>query len=196
MNGIDKIINRISGDAQGEIDAILSQARQQGEEISARYEAKARAEVADILERGKRAAAEREERLRSAAKLEQRKAQLAAKQEVIEEASRLALNKLQALPEQEYVSLLADLAAQAVTSRREKLIFSPSDRARLGKAVVLAANERLGEGAMLTLSEESRPMKGGFILQDGAVEVNCTFDTIVRLQREALAGQVASVLFP
>ena len=83
-----------------------------------------------------------------------------------------------------------------MTSRREKLIFSPSDRARLGKAVVLAANERLGEGAMLTLSEESRPMKGGFILQDGAVEVNCTFDTIVRLQREALAGQVASVLFP
>jgi V/A-type H+-transporting ATPase subunit E len=65
----------------------------------------------------------------------------------------------------------------------------------VGKAVVVAANEKLGGDAMLTLAEETRPMDGGFILSSGQTEVNCTFDTLIRLQRSELAGQVAKVLF-
>ena len=49
--------------------------------------------------------------------------------------------------------------------------------------------------AMLTLSEETRPMRGGFILKDQKVEVNCTFDTLVRLQKAETAGAVAKKLF-
>ena len=195
MNGIEKIIDRISGDAQREMDEILSQARTQAQEITARYEAQAKAESEDILARGKKAAAERGERLASVAQLECRKAVLGAKQEVIEEAFSLALKKLLALPQEEYVALLADLAVEASATGSEKLIFSQADRARLGKAVVVAANEKLGAKGNLTLSEETRPMEGGFVLSDGAVEVNCTFATLIRLQRGTLAGQVAGVLF-
>ena len=61
--------------------------------------------------------------------------------------------------------------------------------------VVAGASAIIKGTGMLTLSEETRPMNGGFILSDGAVEVNCTFDTLIRLQRGALAGQVAKVLF-
>lgn len=61
--------------------------------------------------------------------------------------------------------------------------------------VVTGASAVLNGTAMLTLAEETRPMDGGFILSDGAVEVNCTFDTLIRLQRGALAGEVAKVLF-
>lgn len=61
--------------------------------------------------------------------------------------------------------------------------------------VVSGASALLKGTGMLTLSEETRPMNGGFILSDGAVEVNCTFDTLIRLQRGALAGQLAKVLF-
>ena len=60
--------------------------------------------------------------------------------------------------------------------------------------MVTQANEKLG-GAHLTLSEQSRPIKGGLILADGDVEVNCTFETLVRLQKGALEQQVAQVLF-
>ena len=93
------------------------------------------------------------------------------------------------------MALLADLAVEASATGSEKLIFSQADRARLGKAVVVAANEKLGAKGNLTLSEETRPMEGGFVLSDGAVEVNCTFATLIRLQRGTLAGQVAGVLF-
>lgn len=62
---------------------------------------------------------------------------------------------------------------------------------------VVAGVSALAQGtAMLTLSEETRPLKGGFILSDGNVEVNCTFDTLVRLQRAETAGAVAKHLFP
>lgn len=195
MNGIEKIIDRISGDAQREIDDVLAQARAEAAEITAKYQAQAQAEADEILARGEKAAAERGERLASVAQLECRKGVLAAKQEVIEEAFQLAMTKLIQLPQEEYVALLADLAVQASAKGNEKLIFSVADRARVGKAVVLAANQKLGERGQLTLSQETRPMQGGFILSDGAVEVNCTFETLVRLQRGTLSTQVADVLF-
>ena len=49
---------------------------------------------------------------------------------------------------------------------------------------------------LLSLAEETRPIRGGFILVDGPVEVNCSFETLVHLQREKLEKQVAQVLFP
>lgn len=195
MNGIEKIIDRISGDAQREIDDVLAKARAEAEEITAQYQAQAKAEADDILARGERAAVERGQRLASVAQLECRKGVLAAKQEVIEEAFQLAMQKLTQLPQEEYVALLADLAVQAAAKGNEKLIFSVADRARVGKAVVVAANQKLGDRGQLTLSQETRPMQGGFILSDGQVEVNCTFETLVRLQRGTLSTQVADVLF-
>ena len=195
MDGIEKIIDRISGDAQREVDDVLAKARAEAEKITAQYQAQAKAEADDILARGQKAAVERGERLASVAQLECRKDVLRAKQEVIEEAFQLAMDKLTQLPQEAYVSLLADLAVEASSKGNEKLIFSVADRARVGKAVVVAANEKLGDKGQLTLAQETRPMQGGFILSDGAVEVNCTFETLVRLQRGTLSTQVAGVLF-
>ena len=195
MNGIEKITARIGQDSQAEIDALLAEAKTQAADITAKARAEAQAVGDEVMAQGRKAAAEREERLASVAQLECRKAELAAKQEVIEEAFRLAHKTLLDLPQDKYVALLVKLAVQASTTGKEKLIFSQADRAKVGKAVVTAANEKLAKGAMLTLSEETRPMDGGFILSDGAVEVNCTFDTLIRLQRGALAGEVAKVLF-
>ena len=61
--------------------------------------------------------------------------------------------------------------------------------------VVTGASALLAGTGMLTLAEESRPIKGGLILSDGDVEVNCTFETLVRLQRDEMASDVAKVLF-
>ena len=50
--------------------------------------------------------------------------------------------------------------------------------------------------AMLAVSEETRDISGGFILKDGRIEVNCTFDALVRAEREQTVGEVAKLLFP
>ena len=194
MNGIEKLTQQIAADAQAEIDAILAQANAEAAEITARYEAQAKAEADEILKRGTAAAAEREERLASMAQMEGRKAGLAAKQEVIEEAFALALKKLLALPEDQYVTLLAGLAAKASVTGKETLIFSAKDRDTVGKKVVDAASALVNGGAF-TLSDETRAISGGFVLSDGAVEVNCSFETLVRLQKAEITGEVSRVLF-
>lgn len=50
-------------------------------------------------------------------------------------------------------------------------------------------------GAGLTLAEQTRDIRGGFIMVDGDVEINCAFETLVRLQREKLEKKVAGALF-
>ena len=151
---------------------------------------------------------------------------LAAKQEMVEKVYQLALERLCSLPEEQYTAILADLLVEASSTGREEVIFSPEDREKVGKAAVAKANEALaravapdlplGDGkvgailnkvaagvsalaqgtAMLTASPETRPIQGGFILKDNNVEVNCTFDTLVRLQKAETAGAVAKKLFP
>lgn len=228
MEGIEKITAKIVQDAQAEIARMNQETDEKVRSIAEAAQAQADKETADTLARGQRAAQERLERLKSAAKMEQRKLELAARQEMLAQAFDLALEKLCSLPEEEYVQLLTRLVLEASTTGREQLVFSPQDRARVGKQVVVAANEAMvknvapelpdaitdtkvgaflgkvvnsttamvtGTG-MLTLSEETRPMKGGFVLVDGDVEVNCAFETLVRLQREKLEKEVDQVLFP
>ena len=194
MNGIEKITGQIDADIQKEIDDLTAQAQAQAAEIGAGYDRQAQEQTQAILERGKRDAALRRERLGSVAQLEARKLTLSAKQEMVGRAFDLALQKLVDLPEADYIALLARLAVEASRTGREQVIFSQKDRARYGKAVVTQANEKLGDGR-LTMSEQSRPIQGGLILSDGDVEVNCTFETLVRLQRGEMDREVAKVLF-
>ena len=208
MEGIEKITAKIIQDSEAEVTRILEETERKARSIGEEAQAQADREREEILARGRRTADERLERLKSAAQMERRKLELAAKQEVLAEAF--------------------DLALEASSTGREQLIFSPQDRSRVGKQVVVAANEALVKGVapelpeaiteskvgaflgkvvnttaamvtgtgLLTLSEETRPIKGGFIMVDGDIEVNCAFETLVRLQREKLEKEVAGVLFP
>ena len=221
MNGIDKITQRIGADTQAEIDRILADAAAQAEAAADKF----RTEDRDLLAKSERTAAEREERLVSAAQMEARKTLLTAKQEMVERAYQRALEKLRSLPQEQYVELLAALLVRASSTGREEVVFSTEDREGAGKAAVARANELLakeaapelplGDGvvanllnkvagvsafaqgtAMLAVSEETRDISGGFILKDGRIEVNCTFDALVRAEREQTAGEVAKLLFP
>ena len=198
MNGIDKLTERIAADTDQERKSILDRGRDQAAQIQSGYEALGEADYAETVEKGRNDAAERIVRMGNVAQLEARKLRLSAKQEMLERAFSLAMDKLLSLPEPEYVELLSKLAADASSTGREALVLSVTDRPRFGKKVVIAANEKLekaGKTAELTLSEESREFTGGLYVQDGRVETNCTFSTIVRMLREQMSGEVAEILF-
>ena len=227
MEGIEKITAKIAQDAQAEISKLMAETDEKVQAIQTNAAAQAQQEANEIVEKGRMAASERLERLKSASQMERRKLELSAKQEVLGEAFALALEKLCTLSEKEYITLLTKLALEASTTGKEQLIFSAKDRARVGKQVVVAVNDALvkartpelpGEvskskvgalvdklvhstaaavtgAGMLTLSEETRDLKGGFIMVDGDVEINCAFETLVRLQREKLEKEVADALF-
>ena len=194
MNGIQAITAQIIADAQTEADRILAQARARAKECLSAYQEQAYIQSTALLERSERESDLREERLSHAAILAARNLRLSTEQEMRERAFVAALNQLSELPDEEYVGLLAGLAAEASSTGREEVILSQKDRARYGKQVVTQANERLGDGH-LTLSVQTRPIRGGLILSDGDVEVNCTFETLVRLLRGEMDRTVVEVLF-
>ncbi len=195
MNGIEKIKQRIDADAQADIDRVLSEAKAEADRITEKYKAQAAAETAELNAKAEAAAAEREERLVGTAQMDARKTALAAKQELVEKAYDRALEKLCQMPDAAYTDTLAALLVQAAPAGRGTVVLAPEDHKRIGAAAVAKANELLG-GGKLVLSEETRPIQGGFILKDGKIEVNGTFETLVRLQKAETAGTVAKKLFP
>ncbi len=199
MEGIEKITARIIEDAEREIAAMQQETEEEVNTLLAQAQTEAEQESMELLIRGRRAAEERRERLSSSADMECRKLELAAKQELLQQSFDTALEELCALPQERYVTLLSALAVEASSSGRERMILSAKDADRLGEEIVKAANtalQRAGRRGELTLSEETRPIPGGFILAEGDVELNCAFDTLVRLQREKLEKEVAAILFP
>ena len=194
MDGIEKITAKIAADTQAEIDALTAAAKAEAEAIAAESAAKAAAVTAELTAQGKKAAAEREERLAGVAQLDTRNAILAAKQEMLNRAFDLALEKLCNLEDEEYIDLLAKLLVKASRTGKEQAAFNQKDRNRVGKEAVTRANELLGSGT-LTLDPGTRPIKGGFILVDGPIETNCAFETLVRLEKNSIAAEVASLLF-
>lgn len=87
-----------------------------------------------------------------------------------------------------------ELLASQVAPKLPDSITESTAGAVLNK-VVKGASALLAGTGMLTLAEETRPIQGGFIMAADGVEVNCAFETLVRLQRNELERQVAQVLF-
>lgn len=193
MNGIERITHRIGLDAQETINDVLRKAREEAAEITERFQTQAEGERNALSERNAKAAAEREERLVSMAQMEARKVTLAARQEMVEAAYERALELLCDMPDHVYTEVAAGLMKAASAGGREEAVFSKKDRERIGRKAVEMANEKYGKS--IALSGQTADIRGGFILKGRNVEVNCTFETLVRLQRSETAGAVARTLF-
>ncbi len=198
MDGMEKILQRIREDATAEIALILAEANREAETTKAQYAARAGKEVAELLSHGKAEAEDRAERLEGLARMEAQKIVLAEKQTLVEEAFRLAVEQLSDLPPQDYEALLIKLIQEATESGTEQVIFSAKDREIYGKKVVEAANENrkaAGKIGALTVSKETRPLKGGVVLRDADGEIDCSVEMLVRLARNELTVAVSEILF-
>ena len=194
MNGIEKITARIETDAKGEIAEILREGEAKAAKIRSDYQAQADAAAKAAEAAGKEAARRQAERLEGAAQMEAKKMILAAKQSCLDAAFDKARQRLLDLPDGQYSDLLAKIAAKASRTGGEEIILSARDHKRVGAKVVEKANFILGTGK-LTLAGETREMDGGLILRDGQVEVNCAFETQLRVLREDMTAEVAAILF-
>lgn len=89
-------------------------------------------------------------------------------------------------------TLLAEAAAPKAAEKAGKV---GGKAGAVLSAVVTGANALLQGTAQLTLAQDTREMAGGLMLRDGNVEVNCAFETQLRVLREEMAAEVAGILF-
>ena len=198
MNGIEKITARLAAEAEEEVKAILAEADSKCAVIKAGYDKKAEALRASLEEEKLREKKSNDERLESSLLMQEKKEILSQKQELLEEVFALAKKKILEQSGEDYTAFLAHEASEAACHGCGSIIMNPEDKKKFGSAVLKKANDLLrekGVGGELTLDEETRPIEGGIILRNGAVEVNCTVDTLLSLCRSEMASEVAAILF-
>ncbi|HED24214.1 MAG TPA: hypothetical protein ENN91_03720 [Firmicutes bacterium] len=196
--GADRIIERILNDAKNRADEIIQAVEAENEKILSDARKRAERQEKNMLDQASKDAEEQKRRIIGVAQLEARKEILAAKQKLISEAFKQALDKLAELDESAYFDVIGKMLLTHVETGTEEVLCSARDKKRIPASFWNDINERLarqGKQGRLTLAEETRDIRGGVILLSGGVELNCSFEAMVEMQREDLEPEVAAILF-
>ncbi len=195
---IEKILAKILGDAEKQVQAIHAAGYDKEEARLAEAKQQAAAQGEGIITGAQARVAEEEARLLTAARLDARKKLLAVKQSVMEEAFAKALAALRALPVNEQRQLLKAMILSAVETGEEKVACAQEDSQVFQPAFIEEVNAALtarsGRG-QLTLSADYLPTGGGFYLLGESLEINVTYPILLKSAREQLEPEVAAVLF-
>lgn len=198
MSGAEKLKDKIMEEARLQAEAILKKAEDEAAALIDAAEKEAAAKREEIIEKAKLEAVEVKKRLIAVSELESRKQKLKAKQEMVDEAFSKALDKLGKLPQVEYQTILSEMIVNSITSGDEEIILRPSDKTQLSRDFIDDINKKLaakGIKGNVRLSEESRDIKSGFILKSGDIEINNSFEAIIRMKRDEIEPDVIKMLF-
>lgn len=198
---LDRLVERILGDAGNEAERIAEEGREEKEKIleeayrkaEEKYGAGVR-EITAIVEQDR-------ERALKAASLDARKELLEKKRQLMKDVFDRALLLMLDRPRTEYIEMLTGMAVVALGQLGEVealVIMNGEDRREIGDKFLESVNERIaasGSAKPLRMSEENREMRGGFVLSAGRIEIDSSFDALVESRREELEDMVAGILF-
>ena len=195
MTGLEKIVAAIREEAQAEAKSMIDQAKAEAARVLSEEKSKSDALCAEIGASARQRAADIERASVSAAELQRRRRLLEAKQEILGDTMEQALKKLYALPKEEYFGLLIQMACACAELAEGELLLCDRDLLRCPEDFTKRLGQALPNGAKLSVSQETRPIDGGFILKYGEIEHNCSFGAVFDARREELTDKVRSILF-
>lgn len=198
MNDISAILQKIQEDARQYGENAAAAAREKAEAITESCRQEAQAETERILEAARRQAEAIRQRAVSQSGIEGRNQRLQVRRQAIDDAFRKAMEQLCAMPAEKKAAVYAGLAARSSFTGEALLVLNQADRAALGKtlpAEMMKQCAAAGRTCKVTLSEAAGPFAGGFILDQGSTETNCTFEVLSAGVKEELEAQVDAALF-
>ncbi|HHW03927.1 MAG TPA: V-type ATP synthase subunit E [Thermoanaerobacterales bacterium] len=198
MEGIERIKEKIMQEAREKEQQILNEARAEADQILKNSEQTAEEIKQQSLQKAKRQAEEEKRKILSMAELEERKGLLQAKQQIIDEVFDKARQELANLPAEDYRQWFCEMLLENSVTGDEEIIIDEKDKSRITPDLLAKVNEELkkrGKSGNLKISAKTRPMIGGFILKARDMEINSTFDSLIKLQREELETGIAKILF-
>ena len=195
MSNINNLTSKIIKDAEDKKEIIISQAEKEKNKILSKKQEEAKVSGNIIIEKAEREAISRKERIIPGATLQARNEKLKAKQEVISEIFESSIKALCNLSEDDFKEFVKASILNSDIVGEQKIILNDSGRKIVNKSLVSEINQELGSKASVTLSEETRNFKGGFILEKDGIEMNNTFEALVNSLRDDLSINVATLLF-
>lgn len=198
MAGVENIKGKILQDAELKANEILDKARLQAKEIIEKANQKAASRAKEISQKSVYDINEKKRIINSNVELEMRKDILSAKQQSIEEVFDKALERLNNLDKSKYEKVIYDMLMDSAESGEEELVMSESRKGQLSGSFIDKVNkalEKAGKKGNIKLSDETRNISGGFILKSQGVEINNSFESVIRLYRDEIEPKVAEIFF-
>ncbi len=195
MASINNLTSKIVSDAEEKKASILSEAQAQKDSIVSKKKSEAEKEEKVILERAKRDAATRKERIISGAELTARNEKLGAKQRVIAEIFDKSVEALCNISDAELKDFIVESILSSDASGNQNLILNDRSAKVITSDVVDELNNKLGSKMNVKVSAQKGNFKGGFILEKDGIEINNTFEALVNSVKDELGLEVAQVLF-
>lgn len=190
---IENITDKILKEANSVAEINLKNAESRSLQITNEAKQKADDIINQAAEKAKIEANILKKRKVSAGELQERKMILAAKQEAVKKSFDIALEKLTTMPKEKYINYLVKEILN-INNCKGEIILNEVDKNNIGQELVKTINEKL-KANKVELSSNTARTRGGFVLKNGDVEVNSTFETILNSIKEGLTFEVANTLF-
>ncbi len=192
MQGFEKIKAQILADAEQEKDKILAEAKAQADAITRQYSLKADEAAHAARQKGEAELAAAKARAEFASEGSVNMAVLQKKQQLISDAFVKAQQNILGLPADDMLLVLLDIG-KGLGQQSGEIIMNAADSKKLGKQLSLQLSK--ATGGKFTLSKQTAPISGGFVLKSGDIEINCSFDSLIERAKQELSCDVAEILF-
>jgi len=182
MNDGKIIIDKIIAEAEEVAKASLAKGQKEADAVLKAAQEKVNKEL-DVFDRNAQAEAEKAAAKEiSGAQMQAKKAILETKQEILAEAEK----RLLSLDDAAYAKVIGGMLKKLDRSLGTEILVSKKDAARL--ADVVKENE-------FTLSAQTADISGGFIVKNGDIEYNYSFESIITVEKEEIQQIAAKILF-
>lgn len=203
---IEKIVDSLKVEATEEANLILAKAQEEADLILAENESKIKELIASNAEKAKEAGASRKTMFVQGTKLKVRNSLLEAKQEKINEVFEACVDKLEAMSNEEFLDFVnSKVKALELTGEAEILVSEKRYDVLTSRVLKDMAKKEDGKFNILdlvkkddikyVLCESPVEMKDGFMVKQGDIYYNYTFEAVVSAAKVDLVKEVAANLF-
>lgn len=188
-----QITEKIRNDALREAEEILAGANAKAQNIAQRAEEENDSVKTTFARRFEEEKPEILKRREIVAKLDVKKMMLRSRRDVVRDVYSAALAGLRDLERSEYLSFCAALLKAAVATQEEIVRVGAGEK-YIDEAWIEDYNQKTG--AKLVLSEDTlEGITGGFILENGRISVNCSWEMLIPIAQEKFDADVIKRLF-
>ncbi len=198
MEGIERIKQKILQEAQNEKEKIIDEAKREAETILQQGKIKCKEVEEQAVEKAEKQAEEERRKIISIARLEERKRLLDAKQKMIDQVFKKVEQDMASLDADVYNKLIYNMLIESAITGDEEVIICEKDSDKITPELLSQVNKALkeqGKAGELKLAKTKIPCLGGFILKSKDVQINNTFDALMKIQREDMEAEIAKILF-
>lgn len=198
MSNLQHITSKIKKDSEVQRDEILNQANQTAKSIINKKESAASKDAADLIQRGKKDAKIKKERILSSATLKVRNDKLVAKQSVINDVFVQAKSGLDNMSDDMFKEFVKNRILSLNLVGDESIIVNESKKDLINGEFLNEINAELkamNKKGEIKISNIEGNFSGGFIIEKDGVEINNTFESLVNSLREDMEFEIANIIF-